>query len=69
MPPRGCRSPTSEFILEAAVLQSEPGIATLTECARQGARIVEIAEAAIAVNEHGELGRFYARDHIDNLAP
>ncbi|WP_187399184.1 hypothetical protein [Bradyrhizobium paxllaeri] len=55
--------------MEAAVLQSEPGIATLTECARQGARIVEIAEAAIAVNEHGELGRFYARDHIDNLAP
>lgn len=55
---------------KTAVLQRNPGSAPLTESARQEAGIVEIPEAAIAVNEHRQLGRIDdALDHVDDLAP
>ncbi|GLR91404.1 hypothetical protein GCM10007857_81210 [Bradyrhizobium iriomotense] len=55
---------------KTAVLQRQTGRTTLAEFAREETRIVEIAETAITVNEHRQLGRVdYAFDDVDELAP
>ena len=55
---------------KALVLQRDAGRATLLQLARQKTRIVEIAEAAIAIDKHRKVGRVHhALDDINELGP
>src|SRR5262249_30273369 len=55
---------------EALVLERDTGSAALQQLAREQTGIVEIAKAAVAVDEHRQVaGGGHALDHIDELSP
>ena len=55
---------------KALVLQRDAGSATLLQLACQKPRVVEIAKAAVAVDQHRKIGRVHhALDDIDELGP